>query len=253
MLAVIYTTSSVLLALAIYGLFRKLLGPRAAQDDANLSLAVITRLGTLHALILALIFAAEMQNYLGIQKIITMETAAVADVYYGTKRYFDDSNQEAHPIQKNIANYVHSVIDNEWSLLANEKILSDQAWKYYSEVDEGILRLSHANDYQLDIKNQLLKDWDEVSQYRRGREAAALREVPSFFWILAITGFMSVVIPYYVFTPRPTHLLVLSVFAAYNGLVFALILELSEPFSGTGIITPTAYERLYAEDMKLLE
>jgi len=244
-----YALGAAALALGIYTLARALLGRRADDDDHNLSLAVITRLGTLHALILALIFAAEMENYLGILKLVTNEVGAVADTYYGTKRIAADHPQTVEEIQKAIADYVHTVVQHEWALLAREKRLSDRAWSDYTIVDEALLRLELESGYQREIRRQLLEDWDAVSQYRRGREAAALREVPGFFWVLAIAGFVAVVLPYYVFSPRKSHLLILTLFGAFNGLVFHFIIELNQPFDGDGAIEPVAFERLYAEDM----
>lgn len=252
MLSIIYSVGAILLAFSIYAVLRKLFGEHIALDDQNVSMATIARLGTLHALIIALIFAAEMQNYLAVHKHIVNEAAAVADVYYGIENYFvNDDKTAASSSQKAIVHYIRAVIDQEWPSLAVEKRLDKYAWKLYTEIGKDLLLLAPRNDYQRTIKNQLLKDWDAISQYRRAREAAALRDVPNFFWILAVTGFIAVIVPYYVFSPRPAHLLVIGVFAAFNGLVFAFILEMSQPFSGIGIIEADIFERLFTGDSML--
>jgi len=249
--AVAYVSAAVLLALSLYALLRWLFGHHADAADKGLSTAVITRLGTLHGLILALIFAQELDNYLDVIDLVAKESGAVADTYYGSKRYARETD-DLQSIQRDIADYLHTVINDEWQALSERKRLSDRAWRDYSRVDEALLGLTPSDDYQREIKRQILDDWDEVSQFRRSRESAAAREIPIVFWILAIAGFMVVVFPYYVFAPLRQHVMVLALFAGFNGLVFYFIVEMSQPFSGTGAIRPTAMERLYQEDMQLL-
>jgi hypothetical protein len=55
--AIGYALGAAMLPQGIYAILRVLLTPRAGEDARNLSGSVITRLGTLHALILALMFA----------------------------------------------------------------------------------------------------------------------------------------------------------------------------------------------------
>lgn len=251
--AIGYVISAILIALLIYALLRKIFGSRAGEEDHNLSSSVVARLSTLHALIIALIFAQEMNNYLNVVDMVIEESGVIADSYYGVKR-FDGEAGDVKAIQHDIANYVHTVINDEWILLSQDKTLSDNAWKIYDRVDEAVLRLQVDSDYQNDVRRQILDDWDELSNIRRGREAAASREIPSLFWALAIIGYTAVIVPFYVFPPRSAHLVILSVFAGFNGLVFYFIIEMSEPFSGSVAIKPLVIERVYHEDMyRLLE
>lgn len=70
--------------------------------------------------------------------------------------------------------------------------------------------------------------------------------MPFFFWLVAISGFFSVVIPCYAYSPRATNLLSLGTFAAYNGIVIYAILAAVDPFTEPGAIESTALENLLA-------
>ena len=247
--AIAYMSGAVALALGFYALVRRLLWAHSGDDAQNLATSIITRLGTLHALILALIFAQEMANYLDVVKLITNEAGAVADVYYGIKRIADEDADLTATPQRMIADYVRTVLDEEWTMLATERKLSSVAWEDYAFVDSALLHLEPANRFEEAQHAQILDDWDRVSEFRRAREAAATRQIPVAFWVLAVAGFLTVTFPYYIFSPRPAHLLMLSVFAAFNGLVFYFVVDLGDPFSGAGAIRPQALETLYVENM----
>ena len=130
-------------------------------------------------------------------------------------------------IPQNVARYVQTVLDEEWHLLA-EKRLSDKAWAAYVAVEMALLRLEPSSDYERELRREMLDDWDQGSEYRRGREAASARAIPTFFWSLAILGFVCVVMPYSVFAAGWVNVLMIAVFGALNGLVFYFILDANQ-------------------------
>lgn len=243
-----FTLGAVALALAVYAALRWLLGRKLEKDSDLLSSAVVTRTGTLLALIMALMFAHQMENYLSVSKMVDQEAAAIADTFFKSERYARDDAQQTADILGSIAAYVSTVLDEEWQLLAHQK-LSDRAWRYYSEVDAAILQLEPHGDFQEHLKRQILINWDEVSTYRRGRLTAASREIPFFFWVLATSGFVAMVIPFYAFSPRVGNLLTIATLAAFHGAVLYFIFAMTNPFTEVGTVTPDTIERLYEEDM----
>jgi hypothetical protein len=247
-----YASAGCLLAVVAYLGPRLLVRQRAGDSEVqSLSTSVVTRLGTLHALILALIFAQEMENYLSVGRLVAGESGAVADVYYGAKRYAQSDSRVGKDLPPNIARYVQTVLDEEWHLLADKR-LSDQAWAAYIAVEMALLKLNPSNDYERELRRQMLDDWDQLSEYRRGREAASARGIPVFFWGLAVIGFVFVVVPYGVFAAQRANVLLIAVLGAFNGLVFYFIVQLSNPFGGTVPIEPIALKQLYEEDMNKL-
>ena len=243
-----FTLGAVALGLGVYAVLRLLLGRRLEKDSDLLSSAVVTRTGTLLALIMALMFAHQMENYLSVSTMVNQEAAAIGDAFYKSERYDDGEDQEIAEIRRKIAAYVHTVLHEEWPLLARQK-LSEKAWRYYSEVDVALFRLEPKKDFQHQVKEQILSDWDEVSSYRHGRLTAASREIPSFFWVLAASGFIAMVIPFYAFSPRLGNLLTIATLAAFHGAVLYFVFAMTNPFTEVGTVNPSAIERLYNRDM----
>jgi hypothetical protein len=245
--ATLFLAATVAIGVLPFYILSRVYSDRADEHARTVAGSVITRIGVLHALIIALIFVQETDNYLGVTKSVVKEAGAIADVYYDLKRY---DRTETLPIRKMLAAYVRINIDEEWPLLAKEKKLSGPAWGLYDAIDVALLQLRPANNTERTaVRRQLVEDWDSVSEYRRAREVAANRSVPLFFWILAVFGFFAVTVPYFVFPANRANTALLVLFALYNGIVFYLIAGIGNPFSGPAPIGTEVFERLYLEDM----
>jgi hypothetical protein len=117
---------AVALALAVYAALRWLLGRNLEKYSDVLSSAVLTRTGMLLAPIMASMFAHQMESYLSVSKIVNQEAATIADTFFKSKRYGREDIQQTADILRNSAAYVGTVMDEEWQLLAHQK-LSDRA------------------------------------------------------------------------------------------------------------------------------
>ena len=217
-------------------------------DVQSMATSIIVRLGTLHALILALVFAQELLNYSGVRQSNLKEAAATADAYYELKRWSSNLGESIEHIEDSLADYISVVVGEEWCLLANGQ-LSPRAWELYDEIELSLLGLQPTTEAQHQIWLQVMEDWDTVSEYRRAREMAANYRVPGFFWAIAIVGFFLVALPYFVFEPKGANLCTLAAFAAYNGIILFFIISIANPFSGSIPLQPDTFERLFAEDM----
>ncbi len=246
--AISFALGAILLAFLIYGGLRLLLGSHIAKDTAPLSTSVITRLGALHSLILALMFAQEMQNYLRVGASLTKEATAVANVYYKLQYFEQDYPETITQIRAKIAKYLEAFLGSERATLATTSS-SRYAWEWYSEIERDFLELPTEKAHHKDMRSDIRKNWDVISEYRRTYQAASARKIPGFFWALAILGFAFITIPFHAFQPKPSNLTVMTVFAAYNGIVIYFIYAMNNPFTGPAPIEPVALEQLYAEIM----
>ncbi len=133
---------------------------------------------------------------------LTNEATAIADVYYTLENY-DRENPEATPaIRMKIAEYVKTLLDREQNSLAVASS-SKSAWERYTPIEWDLIELQTKNAYQKDMRTDMLKDWDTVSNYRRSYQAASARKIPAFFWVMAILGFAFITIPFHAFSPKP--------------------------------------------------
>ena len=246
--AISFALGAILLAFMLYGGLRLVLGSHIAQDTAPLSTSVITRLGALHSLILALMFAQEMQNYLRVGASLTKEAAAVGNVYYKLQYFEKDDPETIAEIRMKIAKYLEAFLDTEQASLATTSS-SRYAWEWYTEIERDFLELPSETTHHKDMRAEIRKNWDVISAYRRTYQEASARKIPGFFWALAILGFAFITIPFHAFQPKPSNLTVMTVFAAYNGIVIFFIYAMNNPFTGAAPIEPVALEQLYTEIM----
>ena len=92
--ASLFILTAIFSTLTVYGVSRILLGSYTGEDSEPLSARIIGRLGALHGLILALMFAQEMADYRDISRLVAGEASAIADVYITLQQY-DEENLEA--------------------------------------------------------------------------------------------------------------------------------------------------------------
>jgi hypothetical protein len=243
--ATTFALAGVLGALACYLVLRRIAGQDIGADSPVFSGAIIARLGTLHALIVALIFAQEMADYLEVSKVVTREATTIGEVYKDLLIFDRQDPQATTEITRQIADYVAAVLKEERATVAITKLTSGIRTDY-DDIDRKLRELQPVDEYQRSLRKQMLSDWDAVSAHQEKIKVAAQHVVPDFFWILAVSGFFAVVIPAYVYSPKLSNLITLSTYAAFNGIVLFMILAIDNPFLGPGAIKSVALEELLA-------
>jgi hypothetical protein len=226
-----FMLAAALLALSCYGVARSLLISRTGQDSEMLSGRIISRLGALHALILALMFAQEMADYRDISRFVSKEASAISDVYHSLQEYGDGNSQSTETISSMVIDFVKTASTADRIALA-ESQLNHQTSINYQRINRRLRNLQPINDIQEDLRAQMIEDWDNVSEFHRRLRTIALNEAPGFFWIVIISGFIMVVVPCYVYSPNIANLSMIGTYSAFNGLVMYVIFSIANPFSG---------------------
>jgi len=246
---VIVIVGVILVALLTYFASRALFKARADEESRDLAGSVIFRVAALHGLILALVFAQELVNVNQIKDATSREAALMADVFYDLKRYDDEGTLK---IRTDAAHYVAAVVNDEWNSLAHRRNLSDEAWRRWVAVYEAILDLDAATAREELLQENLTAAIREVSGLRRLRENAVSEPVNPLFMTAAIVGVIITAMSYFTFTPTPVHLLLLSSFASYTGLLIFFIIAFSNPYLEPGAISPVGFERLFTGEVREL-
>lgn len=240
--AITIVLASCFLAIAPYFVARKLLLPITDEKSKDLAGSVMFRVGALHSLILALVFAQELLNFSEARHTMMREAALVGNVYYDLKRYDDAQTTSA---QKNLIEYTRIVLEREWRKLAEEGRLDEQAWQEWQAAYMKVLDLVPVNARQEALKEIMIHQVRELSELRIKRETEALTGTNALFMFAAIAGIVIMSIAYFPFSPNRVNLLLLLLFGVYTGLVIYFIVAFSNPFSGAGYVEPVRLERLY--------
>lgn len=241
-LAFVFVAGAMALAFGPYYLTRKLFLGRNTEKTYDLAGSVLFRIGALHALILALMFAHVTALFLELRNAVTEEAAATSGVYHDLERYGDPEITET--IRRDLALYAGTVINDEWPLLEHQH-LSGDAWTQWRKVMDAILDLQPGSPRQEDLRDFMLKNMESIARFRERRQIGSRGNVPHMFWVVAIAGFVLISLPYFVFEPSATNKMLLGIFAAYNGLVLYVIYATGHPFAAPVAVDPAPFRVVF--------
>ncbi len=236
-----FMAGTVALAWAVYFGMRLVLAHRVADDTRELAGSVVFRVSAMHGLILALVFAQELETYKDLRSSLVEEATAIADIYNDIRRY---GGPQTVPVQDALSQYSHMAADEEWTVLSREDRLLPEPWKFWETVYLQVLDLTPQGPREEKLREHMLKDVQRVAAIRQLRENMAMNPINPLFWFAAVAGVALVAMPYFVFRPSAVNLLLLSIYGAFTGIVMFIIFALSDPFSPPGLFEPVALQRL---------
>ena len=242
-----FAAGAVTIVFGSYFLARRLLDAGAEGDrtpEAAASIAV--RIATLHGLILALVYAQELDDYKGIRSILTEEATAISDVYHDAGRY---GGPVVARVQAKLAHYLDTVVSEEWDKLARGEGLSAQAWIDWDDVYQTVLNLAPATDRERYLAGRMRDRIAAVAGFRQLRETTAVGRFSGLFWTPALVGLALLAVPFYVYRPSRNNLVLLSIFALYSGVILFFIYAFANPFAQPGKLQPTPFLHLLRGDI----
>ena len=235
---------TIVLTLSFYFGMRLVTGGDPNGRDRELAGSIVMRIASLHALILALVFAQEMIEYQQLKSESAVESNAIADVYYDAERYGTDAKAA---IQNALADYLRIVIDQEWNELGSSGHLSQPAWDQWNLAYVTVLDLAPTTLQQQSLREHMLDEIHRIAEARDKRENNGTDSISAIFWFAAVSGVVFMAIGYYPYPPDSRNLLLISIFGAFTGIILFFIYAFSNPYSPPAALNPTAFERLQQE------
>jgi len=227
-------------------LIRRRLGddlPTKARDVAE---TIAVRIGTVHGLILALVFAEAQSTHTSLQQEVSKEVSTIEHIALQLDQW---NGAEGATLRSQLATYVRAVLEQEWQASARPQG-SREAGSAYNELDLGILNLKADTPPQQSLRNRLIMNMDALQDHRKARLALLHRGMQGLFWWMALAGFVIIVGCFLVFPASALHTAILSIYGAYTGLALYFILALSHPYAGPAIIDTAPYEMVLDEELK---
>lgn len=243
-----YVIGTVIVSLGVYFAMRWVARVHVNDETEKLAGSVVFRIGALHGLILALVFAQQMVSHNLIRDAIEKEASIIEDVFFDLERYDAIETIEA---RKMLARYVYTVINHEWEVLASEKRLSTSARHEWEGVYQFILNLDPSTRRQELLQTTLVRNIQTVSSLRQARDAKSeLGSGEVLFWIAAIIGVILVSASFFTFKPTRLNIFLLVAYGIYTGLIFGLIASVSDPYNQPAELQPHAFQNLLTEEME---
>ncbi|MDO9418776.1 bestrophin-like domain [Pararhizobium sp.] len=237
-----FVAGAIAIVLGSYFLARRLLHSGHEGDRTHEAAgSVAVRVAALHGLIIGLVYAQELDDYKGVRSVLTEEAVAISDVYNDARRY---GGEITLPVQAGLATYLATVVTEEWPMLGRKEGLSPAAWKQWEGVYDRLLNLTPATDRERFLSGKMRDRISAVARLRQMREATAAGRFTGVFWAPAVIGLALVSAPFYIYRPSKTHLILLSMFGAYSGIILFFIFAFANPFEAPGKLQPVPFEQL---------
>ncbi|MBE7183382.1 MAG: DUF4239 domain-containing protein [Methylobacterium mesophilicum] len=247
LIGIVFVMITVTIMAGSYFVARKVLSPGAEGDRTHdVASAVATRIAALHGLILALVYAQELDDYKDVRSTLAQEAVAVADIFNDIQRY---GGPPVAPVRAGLAQYVQTVVTVEWQELGERRGLAAQAWIAWDRVYNQLLDLSPQSDRQTFLANRMRGRATDIAGFRQMRESAVLDRFSELFWAPALIGLVLLAAPFYVYRPTRTHLVLFAVFGAYSGMILFFIYAFSNPFARPGRLEALPFVRLLEGDL----
>ena len=241
-----FVFGAIAVALAAYFMSRLFFGGLIESETQRLAGSVMTKCASLHALILALVFAQEIFTYQDVREQLVAEATAVGDIYFDVRRYGTDSEAR---IQADLSQYVHLVVEKEWDILAMTGKLSQDAWRMRDNVYLAVLDLEPETGRQETLRQHMLQKIQFLAESRHSRANTAQQGIGEVFWFASVFGLVIVAMSYFGFTPNRRRLALLSLYAGFTGVIMFMTFALANPFDDPGRLGPHAFERLLATEI----
>ena len=244
LVAGIIVLATVFTVLTVYFAVRSILHPEPDDKTADLAGKVLIRIAALHGLVLALVFASEVVEYRQLSFESAIETNAVADAYYDADRYGAENTMKLHA---SLRTYLQIAALDEWTRLGKGGGLHPDAWLAWDDAYNAALDLVPKNPRQEALRNNILSKIHLIAENRDLREHHATTSLNGLFWIAAISGVAFIAVGFYPFAPKRENVALLSVYAAYTGLILFTIHAMSNPYAEPAALEPTLFVQLLEE------
>lgn len=240
-----FVGAAIAIVLGSYMVARKVLGGEHEIEPANDAAGEVGgRIALLYGLILALVYAQELSDYKDIRAGLSEEGVAIADVFNDIRRY---GGAETVPVQRELLKYATTVAGEEWDRLGRGEGLSPGGWTQWENVYERVLNLKPKTDRERYLANRMRDRITSVARLRQTRAAGIGVKFSDVFWPPALIGLILLAIPLYVYRPSRSHIVLLSVFGAYSGVILFFIYAFSDPFEKPARIEPLIFRQLQAD------
>ena len=219
------------------------LGGRRPNQTKTFAQQMALRIGTLHALIIALVFGALANDYIDLEKTLDNEAAAVGSVYVALRTIH---TVDTVTIQDQLALFLNDVINKEWKL-TSESPLSTSTGQILFAIIKNLENWQTSLPFEEKIKNYSIDKMLKINEMRVKRLYGWYREdVPIIFWIIAVVGFMLTLFPYLSVELTKFRLILVNCYSSMVGITFYGIILLNNPFM-CGLVAPTPHQMVYEQ------
>lgn len=221
---------------------------RIHASDSEFSGSMMQCVMVFYGLAVALIAVNVSQTYSDTSKIITGEASALNALYRDVSSYPEPHRAE---LQQGLREYTQQIIHEAWPLLQKGKTPT-AGFLYMTRFQALLNKFEPASEGQKILHGETLRAYNLLIQSRNQRLDAASTSLPGVMWAVIVIGAVIGLCATFFFKvedPR-LHGILVTLLAAFMGLVIFMILALDRPFRGDLGLSPEPYQLIYDRLMK---
>lgn len=206
------------------------------HDVSGNMLAVV---GSMYALLVALIVVDAMTNLQQARATTELEANSLADVFRLADGFPD---QDRLRIQKQCFKYSDLVVNSEWLAMEDGKH-SEPAYAAYQQLWKEVERTEPVSEQQKAFFAQMVAELSSVGDSRRSRLLAGRHGISPLLWfVLAVGAGITVLLTYFFAVDNvKVQSVMIGAVAITIALNLFLIAEYAHPFTGTMRVQPDAF------------
>jgi hypothetical protein len=212
-------------------------------DDSQFSGSMVLCVRVFYGLAVALIAVNVSQTYSDVSKTVSTEATALAALYRDVSCYPPPIRAQ---LQGELRDYVHYVISEAWPLQQHGKIPTGGV-ALMNEFQTTLISFEPATEGQKILHAEALRAYNNTIIARRLRLDAVGTGLPGVMWAVIIFGAVIGLAATFFFKVEDAwlHGILVTLLAAFMGLVIFMILALDQPFRGDLGISSQSYQLIY--------
>jgi len=218
---------TLVLSIIIYLTAHSLIKNKLSKPHERTGRVLFRTTASLLALLLSFTFANQRVNYYKIKDSLELEASHLVDIWLDLQLF---GTPEASEIQEKVKHYIRIILHEE--IKPNEdKPLFGPPVGIFISIYNKISELEPTTEKQMQLKQNLLVDIDEVSDFMQVRSYRSKPE-PLVLIYIATFGFVVSCILFSVYKPDKISITFLSLYNAFVAIVLYFIIMMNNPLIG---------------------
>ncbi len=243
-----------LCAFSVWGLrlVRRLVLPRLQirAEDSEFSGSMLQAVMVFYGLAVALIAVSVFETYSEVSDIVSEEASELGALYRDASSYPEPTRGH---MQKELRDYARYVIDTAWPAQRTGEVAL-RGVEMLNRFQATMSRFEPATDGQRAVHEEALRAYNQLLEARSLRVDAAINTgLPAVLWIVVLLGAAIGIAATFFFKVDDArlHTIMVTLLAAFIGLVIFMIFAFDRPFRGDMGLEPSPYEEVYETVMQV--
>lgn len=237
---IVIIVSTLVIVAAALRLTHRFIPHHRREPSNDVAGFIFAAVGVLYAVPLAFVVIAVWTNNDGAKQTTFQEANELAGIYWESRQMPLPTGSQ---LEHETLDYAHTVIDQEWPLLAHHQT-SPAATQLVYDIRNTVFGFAPQNDQQQVMYDHLVTHVDNLAEQRRARINQAGDSVPGLLWVVLIGGGVLTVGFTFLFglSSSLAHTLMVLTLAGLVVVSLLVVKEMSYPFSGSTKVGPEAFD-----------